>query len=378
MGMETQSLIISEEEYYLVKGEMIGINNPDKEAQAILKKLEKGKASDASLSSLVNLIHSDPSMGPSILEEVNRILLGDNSESCNSAMSVLNMIAEKDPALIGNSIDAVIVSMKKWKQEYHVNWKLKTFEVLFKIYHTNPEEMGGAIPELFKCLENSSLKIRGNAYNLLYLLAATQSELFKGHSKYLVRALNGLYEEERIHACSLIKKIAQQNPTLIEDAYDTLEDFRLHHPHSKLRLESAHTLEMLKRRKKTGDMKHDNMTVAELGESTLDSVLEKMITTSLIKAITIVDRDGEVLAASGHTIDESVISKLLSMISSMEDAYIGSWVSNVCEHKKYIGFRASQKVIIVVMTAQNTTIGSTLIEINNSMKKIMELKRDFF
>ena len=364
MGMETQSLIISEEEYYLVKGEMIGINNPDKEAQAILKKLEKGKASDASLSSLVNLIHSDPSIGPSVLEGVNRILLGDNLESCNSVMSVLNMIAEKDPALIGNSIDAVIVSMKKWKQEYHVNWKLKTFEVLFKIYHTYPEEMGGAIPELFKCLENSSLKIRGNAYNLLYLLAATRSELFKGHSKYLVRALNGLYEEERIHACSLIKKIAQQNPTLIEDAYDTLEDFRLHHPHSKLRLESAHTLEMLKRREKTS--------------ASIDSVLKKMITTSMIKAITVVDHDGKVLAASGHTIDESIISKILSMISSMEDAYIGSWVSNVCEHKKYIGFRASQKVIIVVMTAQNTTIGSTLIEINNSMKKIMELNRDFF
>lgn len=343
---------------------MIGINNPDKEAQAILRKLEKGKASDASQSSLVNLIQSDPFLGRSILEELNRILRGDNLESCNSVMSVLNMIAEKDPVLISKSIDAVIGSMKKWKKESYVDYELKTFEVLFKIYHAYPEKMGGAIPELFKCLENSSLKIRGNAYNLLYLLAATQSELFKGHSKYLVRALNGLYEEERIHACSLIKKIAQQNPTLIGDAYDTLEDFRLHHPHSKLRLESAHTLEMLKNRAKTSE--------------SIDSVLEKMITTSPIKAITIVDHDGKVHAASGHTIDESIIRKLLSMISSMEDAYIGSWVSNVRDHKKYIGFKASQKVITVVMTAQNTTIGSTLIEINNSMKKIMEINRDLF
>ncbi len=334
---------------------MIGINNPHNEAQTILKKLEEGMVNDASLSSLVNLIRSDPSMAPSILEEVNKILLGGDFKSCNSAISILSTIAEKDPAFIGNSIDAVIESMKKWEKEYNVDWKLKTFEVLFKIYNIYPEEMGSAIPELFKCLENSSPKIRGNAYNLLYLLAATQSELFKGNSKYFVRALNGLYEEERIHVCSLIKKIAQQDPTLIEDVYDTLEDFSLHHPHSKLRMESAHTLEMLKRRK-----------------NTLDSVLEKMITTSLIKAITIVDHDGKVLASSGHTIDESLISKILSMISSMRDAYIGSWVTNIYDNKRYIGFRASQKVIIVVMTDQNTTIGSTLIEINNSMKKIME------
>jgi hypothetical protein len=224
---------------------MIRIKEPEKEVQKILKDLETGKANQSRISYLMELLHYYPSMTPSVIEELNNILIRGNIKSYDSVMSIFNIFAEKDIELIADSVDHVARCLKKEGKDYHEDWKLKALGVLLKIYDRYPERLGSSVPELFVCLENASPLVRDKAYFLLTLLAARRPELFNGCSEYLIHVLNGLYENERIHACKLIEKIADKNPKIIWDLFDILEDISLHHPHSKLRLQAAKTLEKI-------------------------------------------------------------------------------------------------------------------------------------
>lgn len=208
------------------KGEMIWHKNFQKEIQ--------------------NIINNNPAMASSAIEELNTILLEGDVESCSSVISGFSMAADKDIDLLVGSIDAIVGSLKKWRNDFREDWKIKALDVLLKIDRKYPEKMGRAVPELLECLENTNPRVREKSYFLLSLLAATHPEFFRDRSKDITRYLNGLYEDERIYSCRLIRKIADRDPAPVKHTLDILDDLRLHHPSSSLRFEAAHAFEKLK------------------------------------------------------------------------------------------------------------------------------------
>src|SRR5659263_727873 len=120
--------------------------------------------------------------------------------------------------------------MKERKNDLRFYSMLEILEILSKITQKYPERMKIAVPELLLCLENADAKSRDISYFILSILAAVHNEFFKGHSKEIIRVLNGLYVDERKYACRLIKQLAQKDQTIVTDTYDLIEDLRLNNP----------------------------------------------------------------------------------------------------------------------------------------------------
>lgn len=225
---------------------MIFSNDPQKELQSILKKIESGRASDATIRSLVQLLDKQPSLKPEAIRMLTILAQKGDINVCNSIISSLNRLAENDPGLAVDSIDAIVSCMQRGKQGFHKDLILNALEILSKISLEYPERMGIVVPELLGCLENISTKVRNSAYLLLDDIAVTQSEFFLGRSKELIRVLNSLNVDARISACSLIKNVSATNPMFVKDTYDVLEDLRLNHPDPRLRSEAGSAIEKLK------------------------------------------------------------------------------------------------------------------------------------
>lgn len=225
---------------------MIFSHDPQKELQSIFKKIESGRASDANIVSLVQLLDKQPSLKPEAIRMFISLTQKGDMKVCSSIISSLNGLAEKDPGLAVDSIDAIVSCMQRAKQGFHEDMILNALEIMSKIYPEYPDCMGIAVPELLGCLENLSRKVRNRAYLVLDSLAATRSEFFLGRSKELVRVLNSLNVDARIFACSLIKDVSANNPMFVKDTYDVLEDLRLNHPDPRLRSEAGYAIEKLK------------------------------------------------------------------------------------------------------------------------------------
>ncbi len=224
--------------------------NKQKKVQSILKNIEDGKAGEANIASLTELLDIEPSLVPGVIETLNNILQKGDVRACSTAILALNKIVENNPGLEDYSIDVIVNCMKKRKEdlrEESITWIL---EILLRITQRYPERMGVAVPELLTCLKNTSIKVRVKAYFLLALLAITNHEFFRGRSRNLIQVLNGLNLDERIKACRLIKKIAEKDRTIVADTYEVLEDLRLNHPDNNLRSEAAFAIDMLTAGKK--------------------------------------------------------------------------------------------------------------------------------
>ncbi len=225
---------------------MVWLRNPRKKIQDILIKIGKGRVNEADIASLIELLGKQPAAVPEVIGVLAGILKRENTDAYNAAITTLSIIAEKEPELVAGSLDAIMGCIHRGEKELPEDWILDSLDILIKITQKCPERMGVAVPDLIMCLENISTDIREKSYFLLALLAIMKPEVFRGHSKELVRVLNGLNIDERIYACRLIKKIAERDPKIVEDTYDVLEDLRLNHLDSNLRSEAAYAVEMLK------------------------------------------------------------------------------------------------------------------------------------
>lgn len=232
---------------------MIFSHDPQKELQSIFKKIESGRASDANIVSLVQLLDKQPSLKPEAIRMFISLTQKGDMKVCSLIISSLNGLAEKDLRLAADSIDAITSCMQRAKQGFHEDLILNALEILSKIYQEHPECMGNVVPELLGCMENISTKIRNRAYLVLDSLATTRAEFFLGRSKELIRVLNSLNVDARIFACSLIKNVSSSNPMFVKDTYDVLEDLRLNHPDPRLRSEAGYAIEMLKPNEKPAE-----------------------------------------------------------------------------------------------------------------------------
>lgn len=221
-------------------------HNPQKEVRSILSKIETGNANEASIASFVELIYKQPSMIPEVAGVLASILQTGSTKACSSAISALNMVADKDIRSVADYVYVIMGCIQRRKKDLGEDGILNAIEILLKITQKHPERMSTAVSELLVCLESTSVAIREKTYFLLALLVIMHHNAFRGHSKQIIRALNGLNVDERIYACRLIKKISEKDPRIVEDTCDDLEYLRLNHPDNKLRSEAAYAIEALK------------------------------------------------------------------------------------------------------------------------------------
>ncbi len=224
---------------------MAWFRNPKEKTsiQSILIKIEKGQVTEDDIASLMELIDKQPSAVPEVMGELAGILKRENANACNSAIMTLKMVAEKDLDLVSSCIDDIMDSIRR---QFHEECILGSIDIMIKISEKYPEKMSTVVSYLIMCLENISAPVRDKSYFLLAHMAILKPGVFKGHSEELARVLNGLNIDERIYACKLIKKIAEKDPKLVESTHAILEDLRLNHHDSNLRLEAAYTVEKLK------------------------------------------------------------------------------------------------------------------------------------
>jgi DNA integrity scanning protein DisA with diadenylate cyclase activity len=219
------------------------LDNPRKKAQSIIKKIEKGTASETDIINLSGILKKEPSLVSEIAKSLISILQKFDTKSFKSAISALNVVADTDIGIISDSIDMIARCLQK---DLHRGEILKALEIMLKIYQKHPEKMKPAIPGLFVCLRNMNVTVRENAYFLLASIAMLHPEFFKGRTKELNLALNGLNLDERIYACKIIKNIADKDSKIVEDAYDILSYLESNHPSRELRIEAASAMDKLK------------------------------------------------------------------------------------------------------------------------------------
>ena len=217
-----------------------------KKVRNIIKKIENGKAGDSNIVSLCELLENHQNMIPESIRALNKIIIKGNIKSSHSAICALNKMSENYIGLEYYSIYVIISCVMEKKNDLHEYRMLDILEILLKITQKYPERMRIAVPELLHCLENTNEKNRTMSYFILSILAASHPEFFKGHSNNIIRVLNGLYIDERIYACRLIKQLAQKDQTMVADTYDILEDMWLSGPDCNLRSEAGFAMDKLR------------------------------------------------------------------------------------------------------------------------------------
>jgi len=225
---------------------MIFYNNFQRKVRNIIKKIENGRAGESNISSLCELLEDHPDMIQESIGALNIILIKGDIKAYNLAISALNKMAEKYIGFEYYSVDVIVNCMQERKNDLHENGLLKILEILSKITQKYPQRMRIAVPELFICLENTNPKSREIAHFMLSIIAAANHEYFKGRSKEFIRVLNGLYVDERIYACRLLKQLVENDNTIVDDTHDLLEDLRLNHPDCNLRSEAGFAMDKLK------------------------------------------------------------------------------------------------------------------------------------
>jgi hypothetical protein len=212
----------------------------------IIKEIENGNASESNIVSLCELLEIHQNMIPESIRALNKIMIKSNIKASHLAICALNKISENHIGLEYYSIYAIISCVMEKKNDLREYVMLEILEILLKITQKYPERMKIAVPELLICLENTNAINRNISYFMLSILANAHHEFFKGHSKEIIRVLNGPYVDERIYACRLIKQLSQKDQTIVNDTYYLLEDLLLNHNDPNLRSEAGFTMDKLK------------------------------------------------------------------------------------------------------------------------------------
>ncbi|MCX9084447.1 MAG: hypothetical protein OIN87_06595 [Candidatus Methanoperedens sp.] len=221
-------------------------SNNSKKIQNIIKKIENGNASESNIASLCELLETHKNFIQESVRELNRIITKGNLKASYLAIHTLNKLSENYKGLEYYSIYVLINCTIERKNELCECNMSEILEILSKITQKYPERMKIAVPELLNFLENMNPVKRTISFFILSILAIAHPEFFKGHSRELIRVLNGLYIDERIYACRLIKQLAKKDPTIVSDSYDIIEDMWLGSLDCNLRSEAGFALDALK------------------------------------------------------------------------------------------------------------------------------------
>lgn len=403
---------------------MTFLQNKQKQFEKIIKEIKKGNIRESDESSLMQILRDQPLMIPDAIKSLSYIMSKVDQKPYIAACQVLNLIAEEHPDIVSDSLEMIIELLKYREKELNENEWLPTLELLIKIYHGYPEKIKIAVPGLLTALGNSNPDIRAEAFFLLILIATNNPDYFKDHSKELIRVLSGINIDERINGCKIIGKIAERNPEIVEKTYDLVEDLFLNHPDNNLRKEAGFTADKL-RPKGSAKQPDINVSVAEQEDirSDLDSLsferslindeqktaniatgfyearldeteitpgkeydkkdniqienlLKMMINSRIIDSANLVDTGGRVISQSGSQIDNSLLSKLVLIISMDSDKAFKNRIIFEQADKKIIAIRIGNKAILVVETGTDTTIGMLLFMLNKSIEKLNEMLID--
>ena len=403
---------------------MTFLQNKQKQFEKIIKDIEKGNTSESNASSLMEILNDQPSMIPEVIRSLSYIMSKVDQKPYIAACQVLNLIADEYPDIVSDSLEMIIELLKYREKELNENEWLHTLELFTKIYQGYPEKIKTAVPGLLTALGNSNPDIRGEAYFLLITIATNNPDSFKDRSKELIRVLSGINIDERINGCKIIGKIAEKNPEIVEKTYGLVEDLFLNHPDNNLRKEAGFTVDKL-RPKAAAKHPDINIPVAEQeyiqsdqdslsfenslindetktaniatgfykagldeteitprkeydikNKTQIENVLKMMINGRIIDSANLVDAGGMVISQSGSQIDNSLLGKLVSIISLDSDKAFKNRIIFEQADKKIVAVRIGNKAILVVVTGSDTSIGMLLIMLNKSVEKLNEMLID--
>ncbi|MBU4076113.1 MAG: hypothetical protein KKI06_05330 [Euryarchaeota archaeon] len=380
---------------------MILLQSPQKKVESILKEVEKGKTHGSDTSSLMQILNKQPSMIPEVIRSLASIMAKGDSKPGISACLVMNRIADERLDEVSDSLEIIMDFLKDRKKELNEYEWIPALELLTKINQQHPEKMGSAVPALLAALGNTNATVKETAYYLLSLIAADNPDFFKDRSIELIKVLNGLNVDERIHACNIIGIIAEKKPEIVDKTFDLVNDFFLNHPDNNLR--SAAGLAADKMRPKKAVPKQpeskvplvkqeekrpeinitpgviplkNNKEIGSKDKSQIENALQLMIPKSVIESAILIDTNGGVIAQSGPQMDNSLLKKLASMISSEGDDEFKNRISIEQADKKIVAVRVGNEAMLVVVTSADTAIGMLLVILNKSVEKIKEILMD--
>ncbi|MBU4339891.1 MAG: hypothetical protein KKD46_03110, partial [Euryarchaeota archaeon] len=338
---------------------------------------------------------------PEVIRSLASIMAKGDSKPGISACLVMNRIADERLDEVSDSLEIIMDFLKDRKKELNEYEWIPALELLTKINQQHPEKMGSAVPALLAALGNTNATVKETAYYLLSLIAADNPDFFKDRSIELIKVLNGLNVDERIHACNIIGIIAEKKPEIVDKTFDLVNDFFLNHPDNNLR--SAAGLAADKMRPKKAVPKQpeskvplvkqeekrpeinitpgviplkNNKEIGSKDKSQIENALQLMIPKSVIESAILIDTNGGVIAQSGPQIDNSLLKKLASMISSEGDDEFKNRISIEQADKKIVAVRVGNEAMLVVVTSADTAIGMLLVILNKSVEKIKEILMD--
>jgi len=404
---------------------MILLQSPQKKVESILKEVEKGKTHGSDTSSLMQILNKQPSMIPEVIRSLASIMAKGDSKPGISACLVLNRIADERLDEVSDSLEIIMDFLKDRKKELNEYEWIPALELLTKINQQHPQKMGSAVPALLAALGNTNATVKETAYYLLSLIAADNPDFFKDRSIELIKVLNGLNVDERIHACNIIGIIAEKKPEIVDKTFDLVNDFFLNHPDNNLRSAAGLAADKMRPKKavpkqpesKVPLVKQEekrpeinitpgviplknngtagpriarvfneiglddtkNTSMKEIGskdKSQIENALQLMIPKSVIESAILIDTSGGVIAQSGPQIDNSLLKKLASMISSEGDDEFKNRISIEQADKKIVAVRVGNEAMLVVVTSADTAIGMLLVMLNKSVEKIKEILMD--
>ena len=225
------------------------LQNPQKKVESILKELEKGKTHDSDTASLIQILNKQPSMIPEVMRSLAAIMAKGDSNPSISACLVMNRMADERLDEVSDSLEMIMELLKDRKKELNEYEWIPALELLTKINQQHPEKMRSAVPALLAALGNTNATVRETAYYLLSLIAADNPDFFKDRSIELIKVLNGLNVDARIHACNIIGVIAEKNPGIVDKTFDLVNDLFLNHPDNSLRSAAGLAADKMRRKK---------------------------------------------------------------------------------------------------------------------------------
>jgi predicted regulator of Ras-like GTPase activity (Roadblock/LC7/MglB family) len=400
------------------------LQNKHIQLEKLIKEIEKGKTSVSNASSLMQILNDRPSMVPEVIRSLSYIMAKVDQKPYISACLVLNLITDEYPDIVSDSLEMIIGLLKYREKELDEHEWVPTLELLTKINQGHPEKINIAVPGLLSALGNSNANMREAAYFLLALIATNNPDFFKDRSKELIRVLNGINLDERIYGCKIIGKIAEKNPEIVEKTYDVVEDLFLNHPDNDLRREAGFAADKLRPK---GTVRQPDIVVAAADQQDIQSDLDTLsfegsiindepktanIATGFYKAglteteitpgkeidikdrshietalkiimkggvidsATLVDADGRVISHTGTEIDNSLLAKIVSIISLDSDDAFKKRVTIEQTDKNIIAVRVGNKAILMVATGADTSIGMLFLTLNKSIENLNDVLMD--
>ncbi|MDF1558454.1 MAG: hypothetical protein P1P80_09840 [ANME-2 cluster archaeon] len=232
--------------------------SPKKNAANNIKKIEKGHGNKKIVDTLNKGLNENPELIEDIAIQLIGIIQTDKKDTFSYCLEVLLNIAEIEPDILANSVDAIIKIIQGSEEDGLDNDSiLKALDILSILASGYPELMQPVVPVLLRKMKNPNSQIRSATYYILDIIAKSNPEFYSDHTLDLIRSLHGLNIDERVYAARLIGEIASYSPKVIDESYDVLSALANKHPDTQVRQEAHDVLAKFKVEEKTPELTID-------------------------------------------------------------------------------------------------------------------------